>query len=43
MQVEIQEDSFHTGDLTQPSKKAPENVVKDALMKIRSMLLSKTS
>ncbi|MEB8704210.1 PepSY domain-containing protein, partial [Bacillus cereus] len=31
MQVEIQEDSFRTGDLTQPSKKAPENVVKDAL------------
>ncbi|HFK1743165.1 TPA: M4 family metallopeptidase, partial [Bacillus cereus] len=31
MQVEIQEDSFRTGDLTQPSKKEPENVVKDAL------------
>ncbi|AJI06906.1 TPA: M4 family metallopeptidase [Bacillus tropicus] len=31
MQVEIQEDSFRTGELTQPSQKAPENVVKDAL------------
>ncbi|HDR4423804.1 TPA: M4 family metallopeptidase [Bacillus cereus] len=31
MQVEIQEDSFRTGELTQPSQKTPENVVKDAL------------
>ncbi|WP_144488251.1 M4 family metallopeptidase [Bacillus sp. ABP14] len=31
MQVEIQEDSFRTGELTQPSQKMPENVVKDAL------------
>ncbi|MFC9416828.1 M4 family metallopeptidase [Bacillus mobilis] len=31
MQVEIQEDSFRTGELTQPSQKNPENVVKDAL------------
>ena len=31
MQVEIQEDSFRTGDLTQPSKRHRENVVKDAL------------
>ncbi|PGU48587.1 M4 family metallopeptidase [Bacillus cereus] len=31
MQVEIQEDSFRTGELTQPSQRTPENVVKDAL------------
>ncbi|MFJ8216367.1 M4 family metallopeptidase [Bacillus cereus] len=31
MQVDIQEDSFRTGELTQPSQKTPENVVKDAL------------
>ncbi|WP_237981837.1 M4 family metallopeptidase [Bacillus thuringiensis] len=31
MKVEIQEDSFRTGELTQPSQKTPENVVKDAL------------
>ncbi|WP_242257060.1 M4 family metallopeptidase [Bacillus cereus group sp. BfR-BA-01379] len=31
MQVEIQEDSFRTGELTQPSQKTPENIVKDAL------------
>ncbi|MEF7655065.1 M4 family metallopeptidase [Bacillus thuringiensis] len=31
MQVEIQEDSFRSGELTQPSQKMPENVVKDAL------------
>ncbi|PFO65145.1 peptidase M4 [Bacillus cereus] len=31
MQVEIQVDSFRTGELTQPSQKTPENVVKDAL------------
>ncbi|HDR7518220.1 M4 family metallopeptidase [Bacillus mobilis] len=31
VQVEIQEDSFRTGELTQPSQKTPENVVKDAL------------
>ncbi|MBG0962308.1 M4 family metallopeptidase [Bacillus sp. SRB1LM] len=31
MQVDVQEDSFRTGELTQPSQKTPENVVKDAL------------
>ncbi|WP_324647890.1 M4 family metallopeptidase, partial [Bacillus pacificus] len=31
MQVDVQEDSFSTGELTQPSQKTPENVVKDAL------------
>lgn len=31
MQVDIQEDSFRTGELTKPSQKTPENVVKDAL------------
>ncbi|HFK1425143.1 MULTISPECIES: M4 family metallopeptidase [Bacillus cereus group] len=31
MQVDIQEDSFRTGELTKPSQKKPENVVKDAL------------
>ncbi|TKI05869.1 M4 family metallopeptidase [Bacillus wiedmannii] len=31
MQVDIQEGSFRTGELTQPSQKTPENVVKDAL------------
>ncbi|MGN5653056.1 M4 family metallopeptidase [Bacillus sp. Brlt_9] len=31
MQVDVQEDSFRTGELTQPSQKMPENVVKDAL------------
>ncbi|WP_144611420.1 M4 family metallopeptidase [Bacillus cereus] len=31
MQVKIQEDSFRAGELTQPSQKTPENVVKDAL------------
>ncbi|HDR6311580.1 TPA: M4 family metallopeptidase [Bacillus cereus] len=31
MQIEIKEDSFRTGELTQPSQKMPENVVKDAL------------
>ncbi|MGF9767240.1 M4 family metallopeptidase [Bacillus albus] len=32
MQIEIQEESFRTGELTHPSQKSPENVVKDALM-----------
>ena len=31
MQVEIQGDSFRSGEFTQPSQKMPENVVKDAL------------
>ncbi|MEH7061992.1 M4 family metallopeptidase [Bacillus wiedmannii] len=31
MQVDIQEGSFRTGELTQPSQKTPENIVKDAL------------
>ena len=31
LQVQIQEESFRSGELTQPSQKAPENVVKDAL------------
>ena len=36
MQVDIQEDSFRTGELTKPSK-TPESVVKDALKEKRSM------
>ena len=44
LQVQIQEDSFRTGELTQPSQKAPENVVKDALKeKAEQALVSKTS
>ncbi|MCU5376031.1 M4 family metallopeptidase [Bacillus cereus] len=31
MQVDIQEGTFRTGELTQPSQKTPENIVKDAL------------
>ncbi|PEJ92370.1 peptidase M4 family protein, partial [Bacillus toyonensis] len=31
LQVQMQEESFRSGELTQPSQKAPENVVKDAL------------
>ncbi|MEK0224413.1 M4 family metallopeptidase [Bacillus proteolyticus] len=40
LQVQIQEDSFRTGDLTQPSQKAPENVVKDALKEKTEQALS---
>ena len=44
LQVQIQEDSFRSGELTQPSQKAPENVVKDALKeKSRTSSFSKTS
>lgn len=44
MQVDIQEDSFRTGELTQPSQKTPENVVKDALKeKDGACFVSKTS
>ncbi len=31
LQVQMQEESFRSGELTQPSQKTPENVVKDAL------------
>ncbi|HHT7239845.1 M4 family metallopeptidase [Bacillus cereus] len=40
LQVQIQEDSFRTGELTQPSQKAPENVVKDALKEKTEQALS---
>ncbi|MEK4605568.1 M4 family metallopeptidase [Bacillus sp. FSL L8-0099] len=40
LQVQIQEDSFRTGELTQPSQKAPENVVKDALKEKTEQVLS---
>ncbi|WP_341517780.1 M4 family metallopeptidase [Bacillus paramobilis] len=40
MQIEIQEESFRTGELTQPSQKTPENVVKDALMEKTEHALS---
>ncbi|HDR6277179.1 MULTISPECIES: M4 family metallopeptidase [Bacillus] len=40
MQVDIQEDSFRTGELTQPSQKTPENVVKDALKEKAEHVLS---
>ncbi|MDC7973009.1 M4 family metallopeptidase [Bacillus sp. BLCC-B18] len=40
MQIEIQEDSFRTGELTQPSQNTPENVVKDALMEKTEHALS---
>ncbi|PGZ51546.1 peptidase M4 [Bacillus anthracis] len=40
MQVDIQEDSFRTGELTQPSQKTPENVVKDALKEKTGHVLS---
>ncbi|HHI3610444.1 TPA: M4 family metallopeptidase, partial [Bacillus anthracis] len=40
MQVDIQEDSFRTGELTQPSQKTPENVVKDALKEKTEHILS---
>ncbi|KFM95262.1 M4 family peptidase [Bacillus clarus] len=40
LQVQIQEDSFRTGELTQPSQKAPENVVKDALKEKAEQALS---
>ncbi|WP_459500454.1 M4 family metallopeptidase [Bacillus sp. C1] len=40
LQVQIQEDSFRTGELTQPSQKAPENVVKDALKEQAEQALS---
>lgn len=40
LQVQIQEDSFRTGELTQPSQKAPENVVKDALKEQTEQALS---
>ncbi len=40
LQVQIQEDSFRSGELTQPSQKAPENVVKDALKEKTEQALS---
>ncbi|SFD66353.1 Zn-dependent metalloprotease, partial [Bacillus sp. 491mf] len=40
LQVQIQEDSFRTGELTQPSQKEPENVVKDALKEKTEQALS---
>ncbi|WP_245212662.1 M4 family metallopeptidase [Bacillus anthracis] len=40
MQVDIQEDSFRTGELTKPSKKTPESVVKDALKEKTEHVLS---
>ena len=40
MQVDVQEDSFRTGELTQPSQKTPENVVKDALKEKTEHVLS---
>ena len=44
LQVQIQEESFRSGELTQPSQKAPENVVKDALKeKTEQALSSKAS
>ncbi len=44
LQVQIQEESFRSGELTQPSQKAPENVVKDALKeKNRTSPFFKTS
>lgn len=44
LQVQIQEESFRSGELTQPSQKAPENVVKDALKeKNRTSSVPKTS
>ncbi len=38
--VQIQEESFRSGELTQPSQKAPENVVKDALKEKTEQALS---
>ncbi|PHC39488.1 peptidase M4 family protein, partial [Bacillus pseudomycoides] len=40
LQVQMQEDSFRTGELTRPSQKAPENVVKDALKEKTEQALS---
>ena len=40
LQVQIQEESFRSGELTQPSQKAPENVVKDALKEKTEQALS---
>ncbi|PFB66816.1 M4 family metallopeptidase [Bacillus cereus] len=40
LQVQIQEESFRSGELTQPSQKAPENVVKDALKEKTEQVLS---
>ncbi|MDR4174477.1 peptidase M4 family protein, partial [Bacillus nitratireducens] len=40
LQVQNQEDSFRTGELTQPSPKTPENVIKDALKEKAEQALS---
>ncbi|ENQ3077366.1 hypothetical protein [Bacillus multifaciens] len=40
LQVQMQEDTFRTGELTLPSEKAPENVVKDALKENTEQALS---
>lgn len=40
LQVQMQEDTFRTGELTLPSQKAPENVVKDALKEKTEQVLS---
>jgi Zn-dependent metalloprotease len=40
LQVQMQEDSFRTGELTLPSQKSPEHVVKDALKEKTEQALS---
>ncbi|PED92087.1 peptidase M4 [Bacillus toyonensis] len=40
LQVQMQEESFRSGELTQPSQKTPENVVKDALKEKTEQALS---